>query len=331
MANRLTLKDVARAAGVSQITVSRVVRGEGIVSVRTREHVTKVIQDLGFVPNKLAGALSQTRSNQVSVLIPSLVNNVFSQVLRGITEELAKAGYNPVVGVTNYDVQTEEEQLISMLSWRPAAVIMANRVHTQRTRKILENADVPVVELMQIEGDPIDMAVGFDHVAASQVLVDHLISKGYRRFGYIGWINNDFSAASRYTAIKERLRETGFDLHAPDFFNKPPDMPMGKDGTQKLLADAPDTDAIFYSNDIAAIGGVLHCLEHEISVPRDVAIAGYSGLQMGQALPQPLTTIRTFRYDIGRIAARNVLKSLTNTPVSKITDVGFELVEGATV
>jgi len=331
MPARRTLKDVARVAGVSQITVSRVVRGEGVVSERTRAHVTKVIQDLGFVPNKLAGALSQTRSNQVAVLIPSLVNNVFAQVLRGITEELAKAGYNPVVGVTNYDVQTEEEQLISMLSWRPAAVIMANRVHTPRTRKILENADVPVVELMQLNDAPIDMAVGFDHADASRNLVDHLLSKGYRRFGYIGWINNDFSAASRYTAIKQRLHEKGFDLKAPDLFDMPPDMPMGKDGTKSLLADASDLDAIFYSNDIAAIGGVLHCLEHKISIPGDVAIAGYSGLQMGQALPQPLTTIRTFRYEIGRIAARNILKSLTNTPVSKITDVGFELVEGATV
>jgi len=114
------------------------------------------------------------------------VNNVFAQVLRGITEELAKAGYNPVVGVTNYNVEIEEEQLISMLSWRPAAVIMANRVHTPRTRKILENAGVPVVELMQLGGDPIDMAVGFDHVAASTLLVDYLVSKGHRSFGYIG-------------------------------------------------------------------------------------------------------------------------------------------------
>jgi len=331
MPSRLTLKDVAAAAGVSQITVSRVVRGEGVVSARTRDHVTQVIQDLGFVPNKLAGALSQTRSNQVAVLIPSLVNNVFAQVLRGVTEELAKAGYNPVVGVTNYDVQTEEEQLISMLSWRPAAVIMANRVHTPRTRKILENAGVPVVELMQLHSEPIDMVVAFDHVAASTILVDHVVSKGHRSFGYIGWINHDFSAASRYTAIKDRLAQKGFDLIAPDPFDMPPDMPMGKDGTRKLLSQAPEVDAIFYANDIAAIGGALHCLEHGLSIPTDLALVGYSGLQMGQALPQPLTTIRTFRYDIGRIAARNVLKSLTNTPVSKITDVGFELVEGATV
>jgi len=106
---------------------------------------------------------------------------------------------------------------------------------------------------------------------------------------------------------------------------------MGKVGTHTLLSQAPEVEAIFYSNDIAAIGGALHCLEHGMSIPADLALAGYSGLQMGQALPQPLTTIRTFRYDIGRIAARNVLKSLTHTPVSKITDVGFELVEGATV
>ena len=130
--------------------------------------------------------------------------------------------------------------------------------------------------------------------------------------------------------MRARVAERGYELTAPDMFDTPPDMPMGKRGTAGLLKIAPDTEAILYSNDIAAIGGVLHCLENGIAIPDRVALAGFSGLQTGQALPQPLTTIRTLRRKIGRIAARNVLKSLTNTPVARVTDVGFDLIEGHT-
>ena len=239
MANRTTLRDVARAAGVSQMTVSRVVRGDTVVSVRTRENVERVISNMGYVPNKLAGSLARAYSNQVAVLIPSLVNNVFASVLAGITEELEKGGYNPVVGVTEYDLRKEEAQLVSMMSWRPAAVILANLVHTDRTRSILENSSVPVVEIMDIRGNPIDMGVGLDHQAAAATLADYLMERGYRRFGYLGWQTNDFVAAARFRAFRARLETRGYGLVAPDVYDAPPDMPAGKKGLEMLLSAAP--------------------------------------------------------------------------------------------
>lgn len=328
MTNRTTLKDVARAAGVSQMTVSRVVRGDEAVSVRTKEHVQATIAAIGYVPNRLAGSLAQARSNQVAVIIPSLVNNVYSQVLDGVTSELEKADYFPVVGVTNYDLAKEEALIISMVSWRPAGIIVANLIHTERTASILKNASVPVVEIMDVDGDPIDMGVGFDHEKAVRELADHLVAKGYRRFGYLGWQTNDFAASKRFHAFRVRLAARGYGLFAPDLYNAPPDIPAGKHGTSVLLRDAPETEVIVYSNDTAAIGGALHCLETGLLIPRDLALAGFSGLRMAQHLPQPLTTIRTYRRDVGRTAARNVLKVLSGTPVARQIDLGFELIEG---
>ena len=328
MATRTTLKDVARAAGVSQMTVSRVVRGDTAVSLRTREHVERVIGNMGYVPNKLAGSLAQAYSNQVAVLIPSLVNNVFASVLAGITEELEASGYNPVVGVTEYDLRKEEALLISMMSWRPAAVILANLVHTDRTRSILENTPVPVVEVMDVSGDPIDLGVGLDHEAAATTLADYLMERGYRRFGYLGWQTNDFVAAARFRAFRARLETRGYGLVAPEVYDAPPDMPAGKRGLEMLLSVAPKTEAVAYSNDTAAMGGVNLCLELGMRIPDDLAIAGFSGLRMAQCLPQPLTTIRTRRRDIGKTAARNVLKRLSGTPVERKVDFGFELIKG---
>ncbi len=321
---------MADVANVSEMTVSRVLSGKGVVSKRTRAHVLKVVDGLGYVQNHLAGSLATSRSNQVAVIIPSLMNNVFSQVMAGITEALERAGYNAVVGISDYSVEKEESLVISMMSWRPAGMIVTNLVHTERTRSILANASVPVVEMMDISGEPIDICVGLDHAKAATAMADHLIAKGYTRFGYLGWNNHDFAAATRFSAIRERLAKAGLALVAPDLFDRPPDFADGKSGLHALLSAEPELEVVIYSNDTAAAGGVIHCLENGIDMPGDLALAGFSGLQIGQIMPRPLTTIRSKRYDTGRIAARSVINALAGQSVGKVIDLGFELVEGET-
>lgn len=328
MRARITLSDVAKAAGVSQMTVSRVVRGESVVAAGTRVRVRKIIKNLGYVPDKLSGPLAHARSNQVAVILPSLINNVFPQVLAGITSELKKADYNPVVGVSDYSLEKEESLLISMLSWRPAAIIATGLEHSEITRNILSEAPVPVVQMMDTCDAAIDMCVGLDHRAAAEALADHLIGKGYRQFGYLGWQSRDFAAGKRFQAFRDRLEIRGCNLVAPDVYTSPPDMPAGKTGMEVLLGQAPNTDVAVYSNDTAAMGGVFYCLENDIRIPDQMAVAGFSGLGMGQALMYPLTTIRTRRLEIGTTAARNVLKALSGVPVEKTIDLGFELVPG---
>lgn len=312
------------------MTVSRVIRGKGVVSVRTRERVLETIEQLGFVPNKLAGSLAQARSNQVAVIIPSLVNNVFSQVFAGVTSQLENAGYNPVVGISDYSIKKEEELVVSMMSWRPAGVIVTSLNHTARTRNILANSGVPVVEIMDISGPPIDMSVGLDHRKAATKLIMHLIAKGYTSFGYLGWNTNDFASAQRFQAISKALEERGYPLVAPDIYTRPPDTPLGRSGLKTLLDGPFRPQAVIYSNDTAAVGGILHCLAEGISVPGDLAVSGFSGLEIGRSLPRELTTVRTRRYDTGRTAARNVLRRLTGADVPAIVDMGFELVAGET-
>jgi len=301
------LRDVAEVAGVSEMTVSRVLRGTDVVAAGTRAHVLHVIEQLGYVQNRLAGSLATARSNQVAVIIPSLINNVFSQVTAGLSRELEKAGYNAVIGISDYDLEKEESLLISMISWRPAGIITTNLVHTDRTRNILAHASVPVVEMMDTSGSPIDICVGLDHGKAGRALVEHLLSRGYRRFGYLGWNDNDFAAATRYTAIRDRLAEDGLGLVAPPLYHAPPDHRAGKDGLRFLHGAHPDLEVVMFSNDTAASGGIIHCLENDIAIPDRLAIAGFSGLQLGQIMPRRLTTIRTKRFEIGRLAARSVL------------------------
>ena len=157
---------------------------------------------MGYVQNQLAGSLAKSRSNQVAVIIPSMVNNVFNEVMSGISEELDRAGYTAVVGISEYNLDKEEALVYSMMSWRPAGLIVPNVFHTERTENILRASDVPVVEIMNLTRNPIDMSVGLDQRKAGRALARHVVSRGYRRFGVVGWHDDDFSAAARFSEIR---------------------------------------------------------------------------------------------------------------------------------
>ena len=327
---RITLRDVATAANVSEMTVSRVLLGRAGVSLRTQKKVQKVVNDLGYVQNRLAGSLSKNRSNQIAVIIPSLTNNVFTEVVSGITQELERADYNAVVGITDYDVDREEALVVSMMSWRPAAVILSNITHTYRTRRILENTDVPVVEMMMLSSSAIDISVGIDHRAAARELAMHVVNRGHQRFGFMGWNQKDLAAAARFSEIESVITNHGLHIQSPHHYDSPPDFLRGKSGMEDLIESESDLDAIFFPNDMTAIGGMIYCVENGIRIPEDIAIVGFSGLAIGQNIPLRLTTVETRRLETGRTAARCVLNRLNGRRERRIFDMGYTLLHGET-
>ncbi|MYA88616.1 MAG: LacI family transcriptional regulator, partial [Boseongicola sp. SB0662_bin_57] len=148
----LTLKDVSSASGVSEMTVSRVLRNRGDVSDATREKVLRAAKELGYVPNRIAGALASNQVSLVAVIIPSLSNMVFPEVLTGVSEILDETPLQSVVGVTNYLPEKEEQVLFQMLSWRPSGVIIAGLEHSDASRAMLAASGIPVVEIMDTDG-----------------------------------------------------------------------------------------------------------------------------------------------------------------------------------
>ena len=329
-AARPTQKDVARAIGVSDMTVSRVLTGRGTVSAGTRERVLSAVREMGYLRNRMAGSLASARSNQVGVILPSMHVGIFPEVLAGITSELEKAGYNPVVGVTDYDVDREESLVESLLSWNAAAIILNDFVHTGRTSQLLRQSGIPIVEIMEVSGDPIDYCVGFNHAAAARALVDHLLSRGYRRFGFLGWHGTRFAASARFAAMRDHLAAQGMALLAPDWYGAPPGIDDGKAGLAQIVEEVPDLDAVIFGNDLMAVGGLFCCERQGWPVPERLALAGFGGLALGQAVNRPLTTIRFPRLEVGRRAARTVLNAMVGQEGQRVSDLGFALVEGAT-
>jgi LacI family transcriptional regulator, gluconate utilization system Gnt-I transcriptional repressor len=331
-----TLAQVARIAGVSEITASRALRGSAHVAPATLERVQAAASAINYMPNRLAGTLAGGTSRQVAVVLPSLSNSVFADVLDGLETRLEQAGHHPILGVSNYDPELEERLVADLLSWRPAALVLAPAVSTARTQRLLAASGVPVIEIMDVDPAPIDIAVGLSQRAAGRAMAHYLLGRGYRRLAYVGHdISTDPRAVSRLQGLKDGLADAKVTLSATLTLSGPSSVPLGREGLAQLLQNCPVGGqnaplAVCFSNDDMAVGGVFHALAAGVNVPGDVALAGFNGLAIGQALPLPLTTIATRRIEIGELAGDALLARVQGKHVAKVQDVGFGLILGAT-
>lgn len=324
----ITISDVARRARVGESTVSRVLRNHGSVSQATREKILKAAADLNYVPNRIAGTLASMTSKLVGIVIPSVGNTVVPEVLAGANLVLEDAGFQPVIGVSNYDPVREEALIESILSWRPAGILVAGLEHTDRARAMLKGCGVRVVELLDIDGEGVDTVVGSSHRMAGRKSAEHLLARKYRRIGYVGHdIRVDIRAGKRLEGFKAVMRENGLSFVDQEFHpSGGSTVEAGRIGLARLLKRQSELDAVYFSNDDLALGGYFHCLEHNIAIPDALALFGYNGLEITRLTPQPLSTIRTHRVAMGKVGANLLLAGGPPT----VVDLGFELIIGAT-
>mgnify|MGYP002632584028 CR=1 FL=1 len=287
------------------MTVSRVLRSRGDVSDSTRERVQQAARQLGYVPNKIAGALASQRVNLVAVIIPSLSNMVYPEVMTGISQVLEDTGLQPVVGVTHYLPEREESVLYEMLSWRPSGVILAGLEHTDAARAMLENAGIPIVEVMDVDGTAIDSVVGISHRRAGLKMAEAILAAGYKKIGFLGtMMPDDHRARKRLEGLEEGLAAAGITLADREFYSGGSALLKGREMTEAILSRSPDLDFLYYSNDMIGAGGLLYCLDKGIDVPNRLGLAGFNGVELLDGLPRQLATMDACRLEIGRTAAQ---------------------------
>lgn len=305
----LTLRDVSELSGVSEMTVSRVMRNVGDVSEKTRARVLEAARSLGYVPNKIAGALASQTVNLVGVVFPSLSSMVFPEVLAGITEVLEDTGLQPVVGVTGYSLEKEEKVIYEMLSWRPSGLIVAGLEHTGFARRMMKNARVPVVEIMDVDGEAVDFNVGISHLQAGREMARQILAHGYRKIGFVGTkMSQDFRAGKRLQGFEDALAEQGVSLTDREFYSGVSTLLKGRELTQAILARSPDLDCLYYSSDMIAGGGLMHCRDNGIDVPDRLGIAGFNALELMDGMPIKIATMDARRREIGAEAARIIAR-----------------------
>jgi len=308
----LTLRDVSEASGVSEMTVSRVLRNRGEVSEATRTRVLETAKELGYVPNKIAGALASQRVNLVAVIIPSLSNMVFPEVMMGISDVLDDSPLQPVVGVTNYKPEREEKVLYEMLSWRPSGVIIAGLEHSDASKAMLRAAGIPVVEIMDTDGEAIDSVVGISHRRAGAEMARAIVSARYKRIGFLGTkMPLDHRARKRFEGFTQGLAKAGLEIADQEFYSGGSALAKGREMTEAMLKRTPDLDFLYYSNDMIGAGGLLYCLDNGIDVPGQIGLAGFNGVELLDGLPRQLATMDACRTEIGRAAADIIAKRVS--------------------
>jgi LacI family gluconate utilization system Gnt-I transcriptional repressor len=292
------------------MTVSRVLRNKGDVSQATRERVQAAAKQLGYVPNKIAGALASQRVNLVAVIIPSLGNMVFPEVLSGISETLEDTGLQPVVGVTDYIPEKEEKVLYEMLSWRPSGVIIAGLEHSEAARAMLIASGIPVVEIMDVDGEAVDSCVGISHRRAGREMAEEILKSGSTRIGFMGTkMPRDHRARKRFEGFTERLAKGGIEIADQEFYSGGSALAKGREMTEAMLARTPDLDFLYYSNDMIGAGGLLYLQSKGADVPGTIGLAGFNGVELLNGLPTKLASMDACRRQIGVKAAEIIAAS----------------------
>ena len=325
-AGRPTIANVAQLAGVSAITVSRALRDPHRVSPELRSQIQEAIGSLGYVPDTNARALASATANTIAVLVPSLTNNVFADVVCGIYDGLNNRSFHIQLGNTHYSGVEEERLLRVFIGQRPSALIISGIDQLPQTRRLLENADCPIVQIMETTADPIDMLIGFSHFDSGFAATQHLLDEGYRRIGFIG-ARMDPRSHRRLAGYRRALEKA--DLFDPDLINTTSlasGVALGGHLFREAKRRAATLDAVFCNNDDLALGVLFECNRSSIEIPKEMGLCGFNDLEMMEVAFPSISSVRTPRYEIGQRAVEMALSRLAGDPVSSpVVDVGFEL------
>lgn len=327
---RVTLDDVAAAAQVSPITVSRVLRGRSTVAPELAERVQAAVAALGYVPDPAARALASAKSMQVAVLVPMLTNTLFVELLEAVHRTLWPAGYQPLIGVTHYDPVEEEQLLQGYLMHRPAGLIVTGFDRSETARQLIAASGVPCVHVMEVARAAGVHCVGFSQQDAGAAITQHLVERGRRRIAFVA-AQLDPRTLQRAEGYRRALRAAG--CYDPTLERLSPEgssIGLGARLFEALMQERPEVDAMFFNNDDLAQGGVLAGLRLGVAIPGRVAVAGFNDLPGSDQMVPPLTTVATPRREIGRQAAQMLMQLMRGQPVeTPHLDLGFQVVKRA--
>lgn len=322
----VTVADVAKLAGVSAMTVSRVFNRPEQVPPATVAKVRAAIDAIGYVPNRLAGGLRSSKSKLVAAIVPTLSGPIFLPTIESLTTHLAGHGYRLMVGQSGYKNPNEDELIEDLISRRPDGIVLTGVTHTEQSRKRLLTSKIPVIETWDLALDPIDMLVGFSHEAVGQAVCEFLMRKGRSRLSVIG--GNDIRSVRRANSFASAAVHAGLAAPMIQLVDAPAKLGDGRRALAALLSRSPEVDAVFCSSDLLALGVLLEAKSRGLEIPTALSIVGFGDLDFATDLDPPLTTVRIDSRRIGELAANCIVSRARNEPMSSSAiDVGFTLVE----
>lgn len=325
------MEDVAQAAGVSRMTVSRALRPNSSVSEKTRARILAVVRELNYVPDQMAGSLTTGKSGFVATLLPSLNNLHFALTVQALTQALEASGLQILLGHTEYSAEREEQLIETLLRRRPEAIVLSYDGHTQRTIDLLHDVAIPVVEIWELPEQGIDNTVGFSNRDAARVMTSTLIGQGFERITFLGEAHDAWTrGASRRAGFIDAMQAHDLDASRVVQYGVPPlSIETGAGAVDAVLQTFPDTECVFCVSDAAAFGVQSELLRRGISVPGDMAVAGFGDFEVSRFASPSISTVVVdpvrIGADTGRLINRLLSQPSDEPRTPERLDIGVQI------
>ena len=322
----ITLRDVAKLAGVAPITASRVMNTPDQVSPEVRQRVLDAVQRTGYVPNRMAGGLASARSRLIAAVVPSTVMSVFMETIEALNSTLFDAGYQLMLGQSGYSADREELLLEAIIGRRPDGIFLTGIMGAGKGRTRLVASGIPVVETWDLTPTPIDMLVGFSHLDIGRAVAQFFVAKGRKRLALV--TAEDERAARRAAAFAEAAEQAGLPpVHVVNV-GAQRSLRSGRDALARLVDECPEADAVFCSSDLLAVGVATEARARQIAVPGQLAIMGFGDVPFVADMLPALSTVQINGAHIGRLAAQFLMDRAEGREVDPaVVRVDFSIVE----
>jgi LacI family transcriptional regulator len=306
-----TIKDVARLSGVSPMTVSRVINDSERVSPETRRRVEQAISELGYVPSRLARGLSRQRTGTLAVIVPDVANPFFTAIVRAAEEVARRADYQVILCDTRSDLSVERDAIEELISHRVEGMVIAP-VNDRSATPLMRLAEfgVPFVLIDRtVPGIDCDVVLG-DSSGGARQLVEHLISLGHRRIGFIVELDDVSTARDRRSGYEAALTAAGIALDPALVVNAMADPNGGSAGMSRLLDLEERPTAVFTVNNLAAVGAIEAVRAAGLEVPDDVALVCFDDIEYASRLYPFLTAMEQPAQTFGTLGTQLLLERI---------------------
>ncbi len=326
---RVTLADVAKMAGVSPMTVSRTIRGEGAVSDAIRKRVFDAVEELDYIPDVSARKLASRAEKMVYMIgRPNLIS-AYSESVVAAEVTLRLANVRLQVSYISSDPELEYSKVIEALGSTPLGIILVDEPQEARTRKLLAKARCPVIYLMDIPSNAADLVVGLDHVEVGHAATRHLLERRYSRIAFLAPAP-DWRVLARIDGYKSAMHEARLsDRIVVKAASQPSGAKVGSALLRELLDEHPEIEAVCCYDDEIALGAVFEGHRRGLDMPERLGISGFGNIEVAAACEPPVTTVAPNFELMGAQAGDLLLRAKRQLHVEKTINVGFEMIERA--
>jgi DNA-binding LacI/PurR family transcriptional regulator len=307
----VTLRQIAREAGVSIATVSRALRRPDAVSAETRARILALVARHRYVPDALAASFASRRTGLVGLIVPTISNSIYAEFTEAVQNRLQAAGRKLLIANANYSATLESEIVHKLVESRVEGVIFTGCRRDQVLYELLRHYRIPFVVTWSTSDDPSIPAISFDNFAAAKAATNALIALGHRRIGLVCGVSavND-RAQQRIAGFRAGLEEAAIDFDPALIAERPFEVAEGAAAAEAIMGNPHPPTALFCANDIQALGALFACQRLGFAVPRDVSIIGFDDLPMTRMANPPLATVHVPAQEMGEAAARALVRAV---------------------